>query len=84
MTHRLFDGSAPEKAVRDGEWELGPVERLSLHGRTGSEARQRLEHNGARLVLGLAREHRLLAVISVVPELHDAAAAFVPTAHAAD
>ncbi|MFD8501601.1 HAD-IC family P-type ATPase [Streptomyces sp. NPDC059687] len=83
MTHRLFDGSAPEKAVRDGEWELGPVERLSLHGRTGSEARQHLEHKGARLVLGLAREHRLLAVISVVPELHDAAAAFVPTAHAA-
>ncbi|MET8963853.1 cation-transporting P-type ATPase [Streptomyces sp. NPDC004074] len=80
--HRLFDGSAPERAARDGDWELGPVECLSLHGRTGSRARQRLEHNGARLVLGLAHGHRLLAVVSVVPELHDAAAAFVPAAHA--
>ncbi|MEW2467781.1 cation-transporting P-type ATPase [Streptomyces sp. NPDC046994] len=80
--HRLFDGSAPERAARDGDWELGPVECLSLHGRTGSRARQRLEHNGARLVLGLAHGHRLLAVVSVVPELHDAAAAFVPAARA--
>ncbi|MFD0502524.1 hypothetical protein ACFQ0G_05245 [Streptomyces chiangmaiensis] len=81
--HRLFDGSAPERLSRDGEWELGPVERLSVPGPIVSQARQRLERDDARLVLGLARGHHLLAVISVLPELHEAAAAFVPAARAA-
>ncbi|GGI93989.1 P-type ATPase [Streptomyces brasiliensis] len=67
----------------EGEWELGPVERLTLRGRTGRRARERLQREGARLVLGLARGQRLLAVVSVQPEMHDAASAFVPAAHAA-
>ncbi|MER6010087.1 cation-translocating P-type ATPase [Streptomyces bluensis] len=81
--HRLFDGSEPERTRRDGTWELGPVERLTLHGRTGARARERLRSDGARLVLGLAHERRLMAVISVLPEMHDTASAFVPAAHAA-
>ncbi|MEU6091407.1 cation-transporting P-type ATPase [Streptomyces sp. NPDC047085] len=82
-THRLFDGSAPERVQRDGEWVLGPVERLTLRGRTGKRARERLRGEGEGLVLGLAHGERLLAVISVLPEMHDAASAFVPAAHAA-
>ncbi|MPY60581.1 cation-translocating P-type ATPase [Streptomyces spongiae] len=81
--HRLFDGTEPESARRDGEWELGPVERLDLHGHTGARARERLLRDGARLVLGLAHERRLTAVISVVPEMHDVTGAFVPAAQAA-
>ncbi|MDT0468400.1 cation-translocating P-type ATPase [Streptomyces gibsoniae] len=85
--HRLFDGSAPERLSEDDEWTLGPVEDLPLDGDTdadtGAEARERLERDGARFVLGLARGRRLYAVVSVVPRLHDAAGAFVPAAHAA-
>ncbi|MBA2808209.1 cation-transporting P-type ATPase [Streptomyces sp. KM273126] len=81
--HRLFDGTEPESPRRDGAWELGPVERLTLHGRTGARAQERLRREGARFVLGLAHERRLMAVISVVPEMHDTASAFVPAAHAA-
>lgn len=81
--HRLFDGSEPERTQRDGAWELGPVEQLTLHGRTGTRARDRLRRDGAPLVLGLAHERRLMAVISVVPEMHDTTSAFVPAAHAA-
>lgn len=81
--HRLFDGRAPESPRRDDAWELGPIERLTLHGRTGARARERLRRDGARLVLGLAHERRLMAVVSVLPEIHDATSAFVPAAHAA-
>ncbi|MGW2182360.1 HAD-IC family P-type ATPase [Streptomyces sp. NPDC001732] len=81
--YRLFDGSAPETVQRDGRWELGPIERLNLQGRTGERARERVQHEGARLVLGLAHRKRLLAVIGVVPEMHDAVGALVPAAHAA-
>ncbi|MFD1657783.1 HAD-IC family P-type ATPase [Streptomyces caeni] len=78
--HRLFDGAAPERLSRQGEWALGPVERLALRG-TGTREQERLHHDGARLVLGLAHGGRLLAVISVVPQMHESADAFVPAAH---
>ncbi|MGW0994303.1 HAD-IC family P-type ATPase [Streptomyces sp. NPDC002520] len=81
--HRLFDGSAPETVQRDGEWELGPIERLALRSRTAKPAQERLRREGAHLVLGLVRRERLLAVIGVLPEMHDAAGALVPAAHAA-
>lgn len=81
--HRLFDGSAPERMSRDGPWTLGPVERLPSQGPSVARALEQLRRDGAPLVLGLACGHRLTAVISVVPRLHDAAGAFVPAAHAA-
>ncbi|WP_055489190.1 HAD-IC family P-type ATPase [Streptomyces sp. TP-A0356] len=81
--HRLFDGSAPERVRREGEWVLGPIEHLSLQGGIDTRARERLEREGARLVLGLARGRQLLAMISVVPQMHEAADAFVPAAHGA-
>lgn len=81
--HQLFDGAVPGRTSRDGPWTLGPVERLPSRGHSAATAEERLKHDGAWLVLGLAREHRLVAVISVVPRLHDAAGSFVPAAHAA-
>ncbi|MFJ5531097.1 HAD-IC family P-type ATPase [Streptomyces sp. NPDC093261] len=81
--HRLFDSSAPERRSVEDEWTLGPLDDLPLDGDTGARARERLECDGARLVLGLARGRRLQAVVSVVPQMHDAAGAFVPAAHAA-
>ncbi|MFE9609793.1 HAD-IC family P-type ATPase [Streptomyces sp. NPDC006012] len=83
QAHRMFDGLAPDRVRRDGAWTLGPVEDLALRGRTGKHARERLRQEGARLVLGLAQGQRLAAVVSVLPEMHDAAASFVPAAHAA-
>ncbi|MBB4795750.1 magnesium-transporting ATPase (P-type) [Streptomyces nodosus] len=82
--HRLFDDSAPERLSQDGAWALGPVELLpSAAGGAAARARERLRRDGARLVLGLSHGPRLLAVISVMPRLHDTAGAFVPAAHAA-
>ncbi|MEU3983824.1 cation-translocating P-type ATPase [Streptomyces sp. NPDC026672] len=81
--HRLFDGLSPERVQREGAWALGPVDQLSLRGRTGERAQERLRREGAGLVLGLAHDRRLLAVISVLPEMHEAASAFVSAAHAA-
>ncbi|WP_067279622.1 cation-translocating P-type ATPase [Streptomyces jeddahensis] len=81
--HRLFDRSAPDRTHRDGAWALGPLERLPLQGRKGAQARDRLRRGGAHLVLGLAHDRRLMAVISVTPEVHDTASALVPAAHAA-
>ncbi|MEU1595505.1 cation-transporting P-type ATPase [Streptomyces sp. NPDC005708] len=80
--HRLFDGSEPETLSRDGEWTLGPIESLA-QGDEAAQAQERLQREGARLVLGLVQEDRLVAVISALPQLHDAAGAFVPAAHAA-
>ncbi|MEU6370576.1 HAD-IC family P-type ATPase [Streptomyces sp. NPDC046931] len=81
--HRLFDGSAPERLSREGEWTLGPLDELALDGPTAARARERLERDGARLVLGLAHGRRLRALVSLVPQMHDSAGAFVPAAHAA-
>ncbi|MBA4863710.1 cation-translocating P-type ATPase [Streptomyces sp. PSKA54] len=81
--HRLFDRSSPDEVRRDGAWALGPVEHLSLQGRTGAQARDKLRRGGAHLVLGLAHDRRLVAVISVTPQTHDTASALIPAAHAA-
>jgi magnesium-transporting ATPase (P-type) len=81
--HRLFDPGRPDRVSRDGDWALGPVGQLGLRGRTGAGARTRLERDGAAHVLGLAEDDRLLAVVSVVPEVHDAAEALVAAGHRA-
>ncbi|MDX6345334.1 MAG: cation-transporting P-type ATPase [Streptomyces sp.] len=75
--HRLFDPGRPDRVSRDGDWALGPVGRLGLRGRTGARVRARLERDGAAHVLGLAEGNRLLAVVSVVPQVHAAAEALV-------
>lgn len=75
--HRLFDRADPDRVARDGDWSLGPVDRLDLRGRKGVRARTRLEREGADRVLGLADGRRLMAVVSVVPEVHEAAEALV-------
>lgn len=76
------DGTETEGA-KDTEWSLGPLDRLALRGRTGVRARERLEREGAAYVLGLARGDRLMAVVSVVPEVHEAAERLVGAARRA-
>ncbi|MEU0069861.1 cation-translocating P-type ATPase [Streptomyces sp. NPDC006332] len=85
--HRLFDASTPDRVRRDGPWALGPVDDLSPHdsavASAVTSAGDRLRLGGAHLVLGLAKDHRVVALAGVVPEFHDAASAFVPAARRA-
>ncbi|MFF2063163.1 HAD-IC family P-type ATPase [Streptomyces sp. NPDC058200] len=95
--HRLFDPGNPQALRQDrgteskevaepdegAVWTLGPLDRLTPHGRTGARARARLEGEGAAYVLGLARGDQLMAVVSVVPEVHTAAEALVNAARSA-
>ncbi|MFE2498228.1 HAD-IC family P-type ATPase [Streptomyces scopuliridis] len=67
----------------DAQWYLGPLDQLVLRGRTGARARARLESEGATYVLGLARGARLMAVVSAVPEVHEAAERLVGAARRA-
>ncbi|MFE0514264.1 cation-translocating P-type ATPase, partial [Streptomyces sp. NPDC058964] len=62
---------------------LGPVESLTLNASTRKRARERLRRESGQLALGLAYGQRLLAVISALPEMHDAASAIVVAGHAA-
>ncbi|WP_066948909.1 cation-translocating P-type ATPase [Streptomyces lushanensis] len=82
---RTTGGRPEEPSGRrdDAEWFLGPLDRLTLRGRTGARARARLEREGAAYVLGLARGDRLMAVISAAPELHEAAETLVGAARRA-
>ncbi|MFF0157910.1 HAD-IC family P-type ATPase [Streptomyces sp. NPDC005263] len=81
--HRLFDAGDPDRVRRDGPWVLGPLDDLSPHDSAVSSAGDRLRLGGAHLVLGLAKDHRVVALAGVVPEFHDAASAFVPAARRA-
>lgn len=80
--HRLFDPRDPDRLARDhdGDWTLGPIDRLPARRERGAAARDRLRRDGATQLLGLARGDRLLAVISVTPEIGDAAEALVAAA----
>ncbi|MEV0037998.1 cation-transporting P-type ATPase, partial [Streptomyces sp. NPDC050804] len=77
------EGGKETEGAKDTEWSLGPLDRLALRGRTGVRARERLEREGAAYVLGLARGDRLMAVVSVVPEVHEAAERLVGAARRA-
>lgn len=62
----LFDADAPLELRRDdGGWVLGPLDRLELTGRTGRQAGGRLRRRGSETVLGLAKRHRLQAVVGL-------------------
>jgi magnesium-transporting ATPase (P-type) len=82
--HRLFDPHDPERLSGtdpegdDPGWTLGPADRLAVSG--DAAAWTRLEGDGTAYVLGLAQGDRLMAVIRVVPEVHDAAEALVGAA----
>jgi len=90
--HALFDPKAfrygtaggDRPVLRDGDgWELGPLDALALRGRTGRRELRRLRGTAALLVLGLAREHRLQAVVSVVRRPEGRAHALVAAARRA-
>ncbi|HET6857678.1 MAG TPA: HAD-IC family P-type ATPase, partial [Streptomyces sp.] len=81
--HRLFDPEQPDRVQEDGSWALGPVDGLSLQGSTEAQTRARLEQEGATHVLGLAEDRRLLALVGVERQAHEAAGALVGAAHKA-
>ncbi|MDX3854862.1 cation-translocating P-type ATPase [Streptomyces sp. AK02-01A] len=82
-TESREDVHAASGRAYDAEWILGPLDRLSLRGRTGARARTRLERAGSAYVLGLARGDRLMAVVGAVPEVHEAAERLVAAARGA-
>ncbi|MGI5247351.1 HAD-IC family P-type ATPase [Dactylosporangium sp. CA-139066] len=80
QAHRLFSAEATDQPVEQGGWHLGPIGRLRLHGRTGARERQRLQREGAVHVIGLARNTRLEALVSLVPQPAGSADALIAAA----
>ncbi|MGY0056536.1 HAD-IC family P-type ATPase [Streptomyces sp. LZ34] len=65
----LFDPDGPLEVRRNGQgWALGPLDRLDLTGRTGSQAATRLRRKGSERVLGLAKGRRLQAVVGLAAQ----------------
>ncbi|WP_433260301.1 HAD-IC family P-type ATPase [Actinosynnema sp. CS-041913] len=61
----LFDPRDVRAVRRDGDWAIGPVDRLGVQGSTGAREQRKLTGRGAPTVLGLARGDRLQAVLAV-------------------
>ncbi|WP_420035534.1 HAD-IC family P-type ATPase [Streptomyces sp. cg28] len=90
VAHRLFDPRRLDQSHEDGPWRLDAVDRCPRPDPTRtrsytaySDARTRLERSGARRVLGLVREGRLLALAGVVPEVDEASSGLVRAARRA-
>ncbi|MEU4449168.1 cation-transporting P-type ATPase [Actinosynnema sp. NPDC050801] len=72
----LFDPEDPTAVRQDGDWAIGPIDRLAPQGRKGVREQRRLAGHAA--VLGLTRGRRLQAVLAVdveTPPAVDAIAA---------
>jgi cation-transporting ATPase I len=78
----LFEPDRPTEVQHDGRWRLGPVDQLSVRGRTGAREVRRLGTEGAT-VLGLAEGDQLAAVIKVEAEPAPGAEALPVAARAA-
>ncbi|MCE7000260.1 cation-translocating P-type ATPase [Saccharothrix sp. S26] len=59
----LFDPEDPTAVRRDGDWAIGPIDRLDPQGRRG--VREQRELAGHAAVLGLIDKRRLQAVLAV-------------------
>jgi len=80
LAHSLFAAERATEIVMEGPLRLGPLDDLGLKGRSGMRMAARLSARGAVLVLGLAQDKRLLAVIGVVRERARAADAMLAAA----
>ncbi|HEX4658722.1 MAG TPA: cation-transporting P-type ATPase [Streptosporangiaceae bacterium] len=69
----LFAGDRIAEARTDGTFTLGPLAALGPREPAGIRAAARLTRGGAAHVLGLARGQRLVAVVGVSAEQHEAA-----------
>ncbi|MFD8567927.1 HAD-IC family P-type ATPase [Streptomyces sp. NPDC059639] len=90
VAHRLFDPRCLDRTHVDGAWRLDAVDRCPRPDPTRKRAyaaytdvRRRLEDGGARQILGLVRDDRLLALVGVVPEVDEASGALVAEARRA-
>ncbi|MDW6057767.1 HAD-IC family P-type ATPase [Streptomyces sp. FXJ1.4098] len=80
----LFDPDGPLEIRRNGQgWALGPLDRLDLTGRTGSQAASRLGRKGSERVLGLAKGRRLRAVVGLAVQTAPGAEAVAAAARRA-
>ncbi|MGN6751605.1 MAG: cation-translocating P-type ATPase [Intrasporangium sp.] len=79
--YELFHPDEPSSPSARGAWQLGPVGDLQLTGPRRARERRALEVQGARHILGLARENRLLALVTVAPELHPSFESVVAACH---
>ncbi|MCF6522905.1 cation-translocating P-type ATPase [Streptomyces sp. JJ36] len=84
---RLFALLDPEAALEtrrdDDGWVLGPLEGLTLTGRTGRQAAARLRKRGSERFLGLARGRRLEAVAGLATQTAPGAEAVAAAARRA-
>ncbi|KAK1177630.1 HAD-IC family P-type ATPase [Streptomyces sp. NBS 14/10] len=80
----LFEPDGPLEVRRNGQgWALGPLDRLDLTGRTGSQAASRLRRKGSERVLGLAKGRRLRAVVGLAVQTAPGAEAVAAAARRA-
>jgi cation-transporting P-type ATPase I len=79
----LFDPVDPTTVRRADEWSLGPLDRLGLTGDGGSQQAEQLAAEDA-LVVGLARDNRLVALVKAQPEPAPGVDALISAAHRAD
>ncbi|MCC8246127.1 cation-translocating P-type ATPase [Saccharothrix luteola] len=77
----LFDPEDPTAVRRDGDWAIGPIDRLEPQGRKGVREQRRLAGHAA--VLGLTRGRRLQAVLAVDVETPPAVDAIASAAREA-
>lgn len=75
----LFDPARPSSVRADGDWRLGPLEKLGIQDERAGKERERLERRGVHAVLGLALGDRVEAVLGLsgepVPGIHTLTAA---------
>ncbi|ONI84678.1 haloacid dehalogenase [Saccharothrix sp. ALI-22-I] len=77
----LFDPEDPTAVRRDGDWAIGPIDRLDAQGRKGVREQRRLAGHAA--VLGLTKGRRLQAVVAVDVETTPAVDAIAAAAREA-
>ncbi|KOX14509.1 haloacid dehalogenase [Saccharothrix sp. NRRL B-16348] len=77
----LFDPKDPTAVRRDGDWAIGPIDRLAPQGRKGVREQRRLAGHAA--VLGLTEGRRLQAVLAVDVETPPAVDALASAAREA-
>ncbi|MEV1118405.1 cation-transporting P-type ATPase [Actinosynnema sp. NPDC049800] len=77
----LFDPEDPTAARREGDWAIGPIDRLEPQGRKGVREQRRLAGHAA--VLGLTEGRQLRAVLAVDVETPPAVDAIASAAREA-
>jgi cation-transporting P-type ATPase I len=79
----LFDAERPDRVRRNRGWTLGPVEALGLEPPPGQRRAAARLRRRARVVLGLAHNDQLAALVAIQPSLRPGAEELVAAARRA-